>query len=435
MEADMPKATFNFPAGFLWGSAAAAHCVEGASPTSDWSEWEQQPGHIADGSRVGRGCEWWSGRWREDFDRAEESYQKALRFSIEWARVQPELDRWDEPALDRYRDMLLGLKQRGIIPIVCLHHYTNPLWLAEAGGWENEQSVDYYVNYARRVVEALKAHCALWISFASPDAYIRAAYQAGTFPPGKRDVTAAARALMNLAKAHAAAHQAVHALQPEAQLGFTQVWTGVGQGKPRAELPRGAFALAFRTGRLELGNLRENLPQLKGTLDFLGIDYFSRENARPSPTAKKKKGAEPGQSDLAEAQEIGRTANDPDGLREAIKWGWKFDLPMYITANTCDETADEFRRRFLIEHVHALWHMVNNNAPVRGYLHWSLVDHFAWEQGWSAKYGLWSVDPQTQQRARRQSADLYAEICRTGSLSSEMVEKHCPEIFDRIFPV
>ena len=87
-----------------------------------------------------------------------------------------------------------------------------------------------------------------------------------------------------------------------------------------------------------------------------------------------------------------------------------------------------------MEHVHALWHMVNFNAPVRGYLHWSLVDHFAWEQGWSAKYGLWAVDSQTQQRARRQSADLYAEICRTGSLSSEMVEKHCPEVFDRIFP-
>jgi len=79
----MPKATFNFPAGFLWGSAAAAHCVEGSSPATDWLEWEQQPGRIVDGSTVGRGCEWWSVRWREDFDRAQETDQKALRFSIE----------------------------------------------------------------------------------------------------------------------------------------------------------------------------------------------------------------------------------------------------------------------------------------------------------------------------------------------------------------
>jgi len=433
----MPKATFNFPAGFLWGSAAAAHCVEGSSPATDWLEWEQQPGRIVDGSTVGRGCEWWSGRWREDFDRAQETDQKALRFSIEWARVQPEHDRWDEPALDRYRDMLIGLKQRGITPILCLHHVTNPLWFAEAGGWENEQSVNDFTVYARRVVEALKAYCALWISFAAPEAYVWAAYRAGTYPPGKRDELAAGRALRNMAKAHAAAREVVRALQSEGQVGFTQAWSGEPpQGKhKRLDLPRDAFAAAFRTGKLELGSLRENLPQLKGALDFLGIDYFSRETQRPSAPKLKEKQAQAKQPSSEALLEGGEIANDPDGLREAIKWGWKFELPLYITANGCNDSRDEFRRRYLVEHVHALWHMVNFNAPVRGYLHWSLVDHFAWEQGWSAKYGLWAVDSQTQQRARRKSADLYAEICRTGSLSSEMVEKHCPEVFDRIFPV
>ena len=428
----MPKATFNFPAGFLWGSATAATCVEGNIPASDWSEWQQQPGRILDGSSSGRACEWWSGRWREDFDRAQEGSQNALRLSVEWARVQPEAERWDEPALDRYREMLIGLKQRGITPMLALHHNTNPGWFAEIGGWENEQSVEYFAEYARRVVDALKAHCALWLSFSAPNAYVLAAYRSGTFPPGKRDEAAAGRALVNMAKAHAAAYEAAHALQTDAQLGFTHLWHGA---SAKVNAGRDAFPLAFQTGRLELGSLRENLPQLRDHLDFLGIDYFSRESSPAAVKGEAKKRRAQKQAPAENPAESGQAANDPAGLREAVKWGWKFDLPMFITANGCDDSRDDFRRSYLAEHVHTLWHMVNFNAPVRGYFHWSLTDHFAWGQGWSAKFGLWAVDPQTQQRTRRQSADFYAEICRTGSLSSELVEKYCPEVFGKIFPV
>lgn len=428
----MPKATFNFPAGFLWGSASAASCMEGNSPANDWSEWEQQPEHVLDGSDSTRACEWWSGRWREDFDRAQEGYQKILRFSVDWARVQPELDRWDEQALDRYREMLLGLKQRGITPLLSLHHFTNPRWFAQMGGWENEQSAEVYAEYARRVVDALKAHCALWLTFSAPNDYILKAYRAGIFPPGRQDDKAAGRALGNIARAHAAAYTAVHTLQADAQVGFTHLWSGAGD---RADTNRNAFPLAFQTGRLEFGGLRQALPQLKGALDFLGIDYFARD-ADSAPRAAKKPSRKAGAQSAAEAgKENERASSDPIGLREAVKWGGKFELPMFISANGCDDARDDFRRQYLAEHVHALWHMVNFNAQVRGYLHWSLTDHFAWEKGWNAKFGLWALDPQTQQRTRRQSADFYAEICRTGSLSSDMVEKYCPEVFDRIFPV
>jgi beta-glucosidase len=78
--------------------------------------------------------------------------------------------------------------------------------------------------------------------------------------------------------------------------------------------------------------------------------------------------------------------------------------------------------------------MVNFNAPVKGYFHWTLVDNFEWERGWSQRFGLWGLDPVTQIRTKRPSADLYAEICRTDSLSAEMVEKYAPEIYAKIFP-
>ena len=128
----MPKAIFNFPNGFLWGTATSAHQVEGGNTNNDWWEWEQQEGHILNGDKSGRACDWWAGRWREDFDRAHETYQNAHRLSIEWSRIQPEPDRWDESALDHYRQMLLGLKERGMMAMVTLHHFTNPLWLMRA---------------------------------------------------------------------------------------------------------------------------------------------------------------------------------------------------------------------------------------------------------------------------------------------------------------
>ena len=130
----MAEATFTFPRGFLWGTATSAHQVEGHNTNNNWFTWEQD-GHINDGSISGAACGWWGGRWREDFDRAAETGQNAHRLSIEWSRIQPTPDRWDEDALDKYRQMVRGAKERGITPMVTLHHFTDPIWLTEMGGW------------------------------------------------------------------------------------------------------------------------------------------------------------------------------------------------------------------------------------------------------------------------------------------------------------
>ena len=97
----MTQATFHFPRGFLWGTATASHQVEGNNKNNNWWAWEGEPGRILDGQRSGLACDWWGGRWREDFDRAVETGQNAHRLSIEWSRVQPSPDRWDESAIDQ----------------------------------------------------------------------------------------------------------------------------------------------------------------------------------------------------------------------------------------------------------------------------------------------------------------------------------------------
>ncbi len=102
----MIKATHAFPPGFLWGTATSSHQVEGDNTNNDWWAWEQQPGHIVNGDKSGKACDWWGGRWQEDFDRAAQASQNAHRLSIEWSRIEPSPAVWDDDALDAYRQIL-----------------------------------------------------------------------------------------------------------------------------------------------------------------------------------------------------------------------------------------------------------------------------------------------------------------------------------------
>ncbi|MBI1854979.1 MAG: glycoside hydrolase family 1 protein [Chloroflexi bacterium] len=137
----MPQAVFHFPRGFLWGTVTASHQVEGNNTNNNWWKWEQE-GHTNGTS--GLACDWWGGRWREDFDRAAEAGQNAHRFSVEWSRIQPAPNQWDEDALEKYRAMLRGLRERGILPMVTLHHFTDPLWVWEHGAWESAETAGLF---------------------------------------------------------------------------------------------------------------------------------------------------------------------------------------------------------------------------------------------------------------------------------------------------
>ena len=105
-----------------------------------------------------------------------------------------------------------------------------------------------------------------------------------------------------------------------------------------------------------------------------------------------------------------------------------------ITENGVEDAGDKMRPRYIAQHIHQMWRAVNFNWPVRGYFHWSLVDNFEWERGWTQRFGLWGLDVETQKRIKRPSADLYAAICKENGLSSEMVSRYCPEVFEKIFP-
>ncbi|MDY6874040.1 MAG: family 1 glycosylhydrolase [Chloroflexota bacterium] len=440
----MPEGTYYFPEGFLWGTATAAHQVEGRSQNSNWSAWEEEEGRIANGDKAGLACDWWGGRWREDFDRAEATSQNAHRLSIAWSRIQPGPDRWDEDALDRYREMLVGLQARKITPMVTLHHFTEPLWVSEMGSWENNEIVELFGNFVRKAVEALSPYCNLWITINEPNVVALTGYIAGAFPPGKKDFNAAYIVIRNMVKAHALAYGIIHEIQPEARVGTSlhyreflpATWLPVDRWTANifSTLFNDLFARPLKDGVFNAIVKRERIPEAIGTQDFVGLNYYSSDLVRFNLFDESGMFANLHFPKDAELSETGFIANIPSGMEACVRWGSQFGKPMIITENGVEDTQDELRPRYTVEHLHALWRMVNNNYSVEGYFHWSLVDNFEWERGWTQKFGLWGLDVESQARIRRPSVDLYAAICRENGISSEMVAEYAPEAMGRLFP-
>lgn len=445
----MPKGTYHFPKGFLWGTATASHQVEGNNTNNNWYAWEEA-GHTV--HKSGAAADWWGGRWREDFDRAAETGQNAHRFSLEWSRIQPEPDRWDEEALEKYRLMLRGLRERNMTALVTLHHFTDPLWVTDpstgsGGAWETDAIVPLFEKYVRKVVDALKEYTNLWVTINEPNVYALSGYGIGAFPPGKKDLKQAMRVLGNMIKGHAAAYRAIHELQPEARVGYALHYRPMVprvSWSPLDRLMRNiryngvnmGFPSAISTGVMKspLGN--QNIPEAKGTQDFLGLNYYSVDTVWFDITKPGEMFSNGGYPKDADMSDTGMIANIATGIYDSIKWINRTypNLPIIITENGVEDFDDHLRPRYLAEHLHQVWRAVNFNWPVKGYFHWSLVDNFEWERGWTQRFGLWGLDVDTQKRIRRPSVDLYAEICKENGISSEMVQKYCPEVFEKIFP-
>lgn len=440
----MPTASFHFPRGFLWGTAGAAHQVEGNNNNNNWSDWEKQPGRMLGGATAGLACDWWNGRWREDLDRAAEIGTNAHRMSVEWSRIQPTPDRWDEFAIDRYREILRGMSQRGITPMVTLHHFTEPYWITEQGGWENDQVVPAFEKFVRKTVEALKEYCSLWCTINEPNVYATMGYVTGEFPPGKHSITSALLVVKNMVRAHAAAYTAIHTIQNTARVGPAPQYRGllprrswlppeVWVANLQSNLFNNMFTQPLLTGKMPWP-ARYRIPEARGTFDFIGINYYTIEQvtlnlARPNDLFSTR-----GWREGVELSPTGFIANEPEGLFQAIQWGRQFNVPIIITENGVEDPEDSFRRKYLLQHIHQVWRAVNFTWPVKGYFHWSLTDNFEWERAWSQRFGLWEVFPDTQVRRKRPSASMYAEIIKENGISTDIVSRYAPDLVPLLFP-
>src|SRR5260221_799411 len=441
------EAIHQFPQGFLWGCATAAHQVEGQN-INDWWRWEQIPGKIFKDQQSGLACDWWAGRYLEDFDRAVDMHNNALRLSIEWSRIEPEPGKWDDAALDRYREMLNALRDRGLTPIVTLHHFTNPLWIGQEQGWLWDEVPTYFERYVRHVVKALGDLCNVWCTINEPMVYATYGYSLCYWSPGMRSSKALNKVMLNMLRGHAAAYHAIKQLHPEAQVGFTTHYVGLKPSWPSfINYPAAywidyyfnqAFPLALTDGyaRLAIGR-RVPVLGLKGAVDWVGLQYYQQFRVGFTPFKP--------QSFFIEQRKptdlpVGPGAwggIDPDATFDSIKWLWTtLKKPIYISESGVPDEGDGIRPGYMLRTLRAVWKAVNFNYPVRGFFWWSLLDNFEWAEGYDPRFsfGLYQTNFETQERIARRSAALYTEVCAQNGISSAIVERYAPELVPTMFP-
>ncbi len=404
------------PTGFLFGTATAAHQVEGGN-VDDWTDFEMgtfpdgRP-HVANGDQSGLADDSWN-RFDEDLALMQALGVTAYRFSVEWSRVEPEEGVWNAQAMARYREWATKLRAAGIEPMVTLHHFSLPRWEAAKGGLERPEIADDLAAWARRVGTELGDVVDFWCPINEINVVAAEGWLVGAFPPAKTGDTATqAKVMANLLHAHAKMAKALREVDVvdangdgHATLITTAHHVRIFQPATHSALDTAIAALtddfvneaiprAFATGHIALTvpgtiDLQEDVPDLKGSIDVLGLNYYSRDIVR----------ADLGSASLSTlTYRPGRPTSDqgwdlyPDGLYILLKRYGAYGWPIVITENGLSDREGTKRSLFLEQHLAALERAVGEGVDVRGYFHWSLLDNFEWADGFTPRFGLYQVD-------------------------------------------
>ena len=249
----------------------------------------------------------------------------------------------------------------------------------------------------------------------------------------------------NLFLGHGAAYYAIHRVQPRARVGGAHNLTYYQPLYPNS--PLDAFVVGQRERLMNLSGLEATLhghiPRLLGsrrvrelanTSDFIGLNYYDRvvltfDSGSPGTLFSKQ--VVPARAEISDLH-YGEVY--PEGLYHLLKRLSRYGKPIYITENGLPDADDDRRPAFLITHLRQVWKAVMQNMPVMGYYHWTLVDNFEWAEGWNLRFGLIEVNPETQERKLRRSGELYAEICKTNTLTTDMALRYTPELNESLFP-
>jgi beta-glucosidase len=252
-----------FPEGFTWGTATAAHQIEGGNTNNDWWAFEHTPGSGCT-EPSGDACDSWD-RWAEDADLVAGLGLDNYRFSVEWSRIEPADGEISRAALDHYRRQCVGLRARGVDPVVTLHHFTTPRWLSEQGGWETGLAVERFGRFCRVVAESLGDVMTRACTINEANVVATMGWHAGMFPPGKKDVELSRAVASHYADAHRVAVDAIRAAAPDVPVGLTLSMTDY-QAAPGGE---------EKLERIWRHSEDVFLDVAKGD-DFLGVQVYTR---------------------------------------------------------------------------------------------------------------------------------------------------------------
>jgi beta-glucosidase len=414
--------TRKFPDGFLWGAATSSHQVEGDNRNNDWWDWELTKGHILDGTTSGRACESYQ-RYEEDFDIAKSLHQNAHRLSIEWSRIEPEEGKWDMDAVVHYRKVLEALKARGMSVMLTAWHFTLPKWFAAKGGWESGDALRDFERYVGFLAAEYGDLVDWWITINEPMVYLIQSYGAGVWPPGHRNPLRNIHVFGKLCLGHKAAYRAIHRVldgRPGADGKPKPVMVGIAQNVITFEPYRkGSIVDTLFVWFADKAFNRQFFIWTYGAHDFIGINYYFHYRVKYLPTKAMQLFYEV-HTENRETSDLGWEIN-PTGIFDAIISMSRYKKPIIITEHGVANGDDGKRPRVIIAAIKEVYHAIRSGVDVRGYIHWSLIDNFEWEKGFSGRFGLVAIDYRTMKRTPRRSAYVYADICKENGIPHSLL--------------
>ena len=417
----------SLPKGFLIGAATAAHQVEGNNIHSDY--WAQEHmEHTSFAEPSGLACDHYN-RYEEDIRMMAKAGLNAYRFSIEWARIEPEEGQFDEKETEHYRRVIACCRENGIEPIVTLMHFTSPVWLIRKGGWESESTIESFRRYAAYVAEKLgdgirtictinEANMGLQLAaiarrfqLMAQQAREQAQKAEGTVQVGmnfqKMMENMKYAAMENAAffgtpqpqifvssrtadgdrlvmRAHQAAKEAIKAVRPDIRVGITLSLHDL-------QALEGGETFAEKAWDEEF---RHYLPYIEQD-DFLGVQNYTRTQYGPQGQLPCPQGAELTQMDYEFY---------PEALEHVIRRVHEdFRGDLMVTENGVATSDDARRVEFIRRALDGVEKCLADGIPVKGYCYWSLMDNFEWQKGFSMTFGLMAVDRNTMERKAKDS--------------------------------
>jgi beta-glucosidase len=386
----------HFPSEFSWGTSTSAYQIEGGNDNTDWWRYERAEGtHAVE--VCGDACDSWH-RYDEDLDILASLGLNSFRLSIEWARIEPEEGVFSQDALAHYRDVLTACQTRQVTPVVTLHHFTLPLWVADAGGFESPDIVSWMTRYATKVADALGDLIGVACTINEPNIVAIMGYLVGNFPPQVSSWDRFVAVNQTLRDCHVAMRDALKN----------------GPGNFPVGLPLSMQEYEALPGYEErLNSFREEMEDkyllsLTGD-DYVGVQCYTKLIIGPHGVVTDPEGELTDMGYLFWPQCVDYTVRRAASLAK---------VPIIVTENGIGTADDAQRIRYLDEALKGLRGLLDDGLDVRGYFQWSLLDNFEWTFGYRPKFGIVEVDRTTFARTLKPSAQWFADATRNFFTSS-----------------
>lgn len=377
-----------FPPNFYWGSATASYQVEGEVFNNDWAA-------LAEEGKVpicDKATDHYH-RFEADFDLAKSLGQNAHRFSIEWARIEPEDGEFNMEEIEHYRGVIRALKTRGIEPFITLWHFTQPIWFAEKGGFKNKKSSEIFSRYVRFVIKNLGQEAKFWMTMNEPLVFASNGYLKGAWPPFELSLSNFLKVFRNLVHAHCKAYEAIKEANPLLEVGIAKHNIYFSSNKNPLNIMLAALSRWFWNRRF--------IHLIRNHQDFIGLNYYFYKRYGGNGQLPK--------SDMG--WDI-----FPEGLYHCLKELSRYKKPLYITENGLADAEDTQRAKFISDSLKNVQRAISEGLDVKGYFHWSLLDNYEWMHGFTQRFGLISVEYDTLERTIRPSAYTYKSIIENNAV-------------------